>query len=139
MGWVPAFLEYLNYQIAEFAPDALRDLTKTPEEYFRRQMYVCFWFERVGPERLLDKVGEDNVLFQTDYPHPTSLSPGPGSAALTPLEHARMSVAGCTPEVARKVLSGNAERLYHLKGNRGGTVRPTINSELTLPTSRRAD
>ena len=37
-------------------------------EHSRRQVYACYWFEETAPQRLLDKIGVDNVLFETDPP-----------------------------------------------------------------------
>ena len=56
---------------------------------------------------LISSVGEDNVLFETDFPHPTCLYPDPlGTVA--------DKMSGLTPEVQRKVLGENAARLYRL-------------------------
>ena len=41
-------------------------LQKTPREYFRDHFYVCYWFETVGPTKLMEEVGRDNILFETD-------------------------------------------------------------------------
>jgi hypothetical protein len=72
-----------------------------PEErYSRRQVYGTFWFEQDALE-LLPKYA-DNVMFETDFPHPTSLhgqrrprpprplTPGPRPAPFgTPANRAR--------------------------------------------------
>ena len=51
IGWMPFFLEALDYQVCETAPGAIDELSMPPSEYFRRQMYGCFWFERAGSPR----------------------------------------------------------------------------------------
>ena len=79
----------------------------TDLELFRRQVYVCFWFEQLGPTKLLEDVGVDNVLFETDYPHPTCLYPNNE-------EHAASVLAGWPEEVRRKVLQDNAAKLYRI-------------------------
>ena len=48
-----------------------------PSEYFRRQCYGTFWFERLTLPLL--ETYPDNFMFETDYPHPTSIGPGPAS------------------------------------------------------------
>ena len=55
------------------------ELSKLPSEYFRRNWYATFWFEenQGDVQGLLDKVGDDHVLFETDFPHPTCLYPSP--------------------------------------------------------------
>jgi hypothetical protein len=44
-----------------------------PSEYFRRQVYGCYFFEEFAPQRLIDQIGADRILFETDYPHPVCL------------------------------------------------------------------
>jgi predicted TIM-barrel fold metal-dependent hydrolase len=54
-------------------------------------------------------------MFETDYPHPTSLSPGPASPADNPAEHiAKGFVGRVTEETARKALRDNAVKVYGL-------------------------
>ena len=69
-------------------------------------MYACYWFEQVAPRRLIDKVGADNILFETDFPHPTSLY---GDEV-----HARIKggLAECEEGVRRKILWANGQKLY---------------------------
>ena len=54
------------------------------------------------------------MLFETDFPHPTGMTPGPASAAVPPREHLRHALAGLPDEAVRNVLHDNAARLYHL-------------------------
>ena len=51
-----------------------------PSEYFRRQIYGCFWFERDSAIEAIERF-PDNIMFETDYPHPTCQHPGPQSPA----------------------------------------------------------
>ena len=46
VGWLPFFLEVLDHQMHETAPNELAELSMLPSDYFRRQFYGCFWFER---------------------------------------------------------------------------------------------
>jgi predicted TIM-barrel fold metal-dependent hydrolase len=111
IGWIPFVLEALDYQfrgndVAEEHPEF--DLL--PSEYFARNVYACYWFEQTAPRRLLDKVGVDNILFETDFPHPTSLY---GDEV-----HARIKggLSDCEESVRRKILWGNAQKLYKVEG-----------------------
>ena len=80
VGWIPFVLEALDYQfVGNRVREDRPDLDLLPSEYFARNVYACYWFEQTAPRRLLDKVGVDNILFETDFPHPTSLY-GEGSA-----------------------------------------------------------
>ncbi|MGE0307102.1 MAG: amidohydrolase family protein, partial [Acidimicrobiia bacterium] len=84
-----------------------------PSEYFRRQIYASFWFE-TGIDRLIDMY-PDNVMFESDYPHATSLSPGPATIAKTPHETINDNLADVPADVLRKLLYGTAARLYKLE------------------------
>ena len=85
------------------------DLDRLPSEYFARNVYGCYWFEQVAPRRLIDKVGVDNILFETDFPHPTSLYGDEVHACI------RNGLAECSEEVRRKILWGNAQKLYKVE------------------------
>lgn len=107
VGWIPFILEALDYEMSENAPKQLEELSMLPSEYFKRQLYATFWFEKNNVPALIASVGEDNVLFETDFPHPTCLYP-------KPLETVADKMSTLTPEVQRKVLGENAARLYRL-------------------------
>jgi predicted TIM-barrel fold metal-dependent hydrolase len=109
MGWVPFILETMDYEISENAPQQAAELSRKPSEYFEHHWYATFWFEQNGGDLqgLIDKVGEDNVLFETDFPHPTCLYPDPLGAVAD-----RMSAL--RPETRRKVLGDNAAALYRV-------------------------
>jgi predicted TIM-barrel fold metal-dependent hydrolase len=111
-GWLPYFVESMDWQwfnsgAAKELPDRL-----LPSEYFRRQLMGTFWFERDTISRMIDLYA-DNVMFETDYPHPTSLSPGPASSAKNPKEMIEDALGGVSEEIRRKVLFENAAELYH--------------------------
>jgi predicted TIM-barrel fold metal-dependent hydrolase len=107
VGWIPFILEALDYEMSENAPKELDKLSMLPSEYFKRQLYATFWFEKNNVPALIASVGEDNVLFETDFPHPTCLYP-------KPLETVADKMSTLTPEVQRKVLGENAAKLYRL-------------------------
>jgi len=107
MGWVPFALEALEHQFNEMLPSKSKILKRRPWEYFRDQFWVTYWFEKVGPMKLLDVVGVDKVLFETDFPHPTSLYPGVQ-------DHIMETLGGYDHDVRKKVLETNAVKLYNL-------------------------
>ncbi len=107
VGWIPFILDALDYEMSENAPGELEKLSMLPSEYFKRQLYATFWFETRDLPALIHAVGEDNVLFETDFPHPTCLYPKPLDTVAGP-----MSVLA--PEVQRKILGENAARLYRI-------------------------
>lgn len=105
IGWIPLLLETLEYQLSENAASAQFKLT--PSEYFTRNIYGCFWFERKFIGDTIRQVGVDNVMFETDFPHPTCLYP-------SPLEQAASGLAQLDAASRRKVLSANAAQLYSI-------------------------
>ena len=109
VGWVPFILETMNYELLENAPQHAAELSKLPSEYFRSNWHATFWFEehQGDVQGLLDKVGDDRVLFETDFPHPTCLYP-------SPLETVADKMRALRPETRRRVMGENAARLYRL-------------------------
>jgi uncharacterized protein len=106
-GWVPFILEALDYEMAENAPKLREELSLSPSEYFKRQIYATTWFERTDLPALVRGVGEDNILFETDFPHPTCLYPDPLGSAVANMRE-------LTTAQRDKILSGNAVDLYRL-------------------------
>jgi uncharacterized protein len=106
-GWIPFILEALDYEMDENAPQQLAQLSMLPSEYFRRQIYATTWFERRNIASLVDAIGADNLLFETDFPHPTCLHPDP-------LKSADANLASLSPVDRRKILGENAAALYRI-------------------------
>jgi uncharacterized protein len=109
-GFIPYLMESLDWHWKGYG--AHRNSELLPSEYFRRQCYGCFWFER-GTLGMLEQY-PDNFMFETDYPHPTSMSPGPCSPAELPKDHIAAAFKDVPGDVARKALHDNAARIYHL-------------------------
>jgi predicted TIM-barrel fold metal-dependent hydrolase len=111
-GYLPFLLDSVDWQwLGSGAREAYPDRL-LPSEYFRRQVYGMFWFESAALP-LLPSLA-DNIMFETDFPHPTSLHPGPASYSLPVPEIIRRDTEIVGEEVMRKVLHDNAFRVYHL-------------------------
>ena len=113
-GWVPTLLESLDWQwqnagVAIEHPEY--DLL--PSEYFKRQIFACFWFERDMIGRAAELYPE-NLMYETDFPHPTSMSPGPATIAQRPREYVAEALAGLPKATVGKLLHDNAARVYHV-------------------------
>jgi predicted TIM-barrel fold metal-dependent hydrolase len=109
IGWVPFILETMDWELPENAPVQAAALERAPSEYFGSNWYATMWFEtgRGHLQTLVDKVGEDNILFETDFPHPTCLYPDP-------LDYVDEKMATLSPGSRAKIMGENARRLYRL-------------------------
>lgn len=112
VGMIPGALEAMDWQwrnggVAKEHPE----YELLPSEYFRRQIYGCFWYERqaVIPALL---AYPDNMLFESDFPHPTCQHPGPATPAVEPWQYAEETLAVLPDDVLQKVLVDNAAALY---------------------------
>jgi predicted TIM-barrel fold metal-dependent hydrolase len=116
VGWLPFLVQALDWMWTEcHVADEHPEYELLPSEYFRRQIYGCFWFEHGTPlEAAIEVLGPDNLLYETDFPHPTSMSPGPASKALVPRDFIQKNLTSLPDDVLRKLLQDNAAKLYQL-------------------------
>ncbi len=108
VGWVPFYLDALDYEMHETMPNDGKKLSLLPSEYYKRQFYSCFWFERTGLVGAIAALGAETVLFETDFPHPTCLYPDGR-------DHIRSSLAQLDDYTRRRVLQDNAAALYRIE------------------------
>jgi predicted TIM-barrel fold metal-dependent hydrolase len=108
IGWLPFLLEALDYQFGETAPEHLAHLSMKPSEYFKRQFYGCFWFESRTLESAIGELGASQVMFETDFPHPTCLYPDSA-------ERVQKAIGHLDSDVQRMILRDNAAGLYGIK------------------------
>lgn len=108
IGWLPYMLERVDDVWSEHrAWGGVADkIPEPPSTYYFRQVYGCFFRDRHGLNSL-DVIGEDNVTFETDYPHTDSTWPDTEAVA-------RSMMAGLTPEQRYKVCRGNAIKMLGL-------------------------
>jgi predicted TIM-barrel fold metal-dependent hydrolase len=113
-GWLPFLGESMDWQWLNVG--AHKDMPERllPSEYLYRQIYGMFWFEGASIRRVVDVLG-DNLMFETDFPHATSLSPGPASESPNPTEVMETALGGLPDEVVGKILQHTATELYHLE------------------------
>jgi uncharacterized protein len=107
-GHVPFYLETLDWHWRAYGNSS----ELLPSEYYVRQCYGTFWFEKATLPMLA--LFPDNFMFSTDFPHGTSLSPGPASPSDVPSVHIGHAFGGLDGDIARKAIYQNAERLYKL-------------------------
>jgi predicted TIM-barrel fold metal-dependent hydrolase len=114
VGWLPSALETFDWQ---WRNGGVRlehpEYDLLPSEYFRRQIYGCFWFERDSAIEAIERYS-DNIMFETDYPHPTCQHPGPQSPAQWPRDYASGLLDKLPDSVLSTVLHDTAASIYRL-------------------------
>ncbi len=102
-SWVGPLLSNLRDAYKKKPQEFLED----PVEVFKRQVHVsAFWEENL--DTLADTIGEDRVLFGSDYPHPEGLS----EPAKFPDTLRRNGMA---EDRVHKVMGGNLARLMNVQ------------------------
>jgi predicted TIM-barrel fold metal-dependent hydrolase len=72
LGWIPHVLERMDAEWEGQFQDL--GLAIRPSEYWKRQMYATFRCDETGLA-VLDRIGPDNVMWGSDFPHPDGLWP----------------------------------------------------------------
>jgi predicted TIM-barrel fold metal-dependent hydrolase len=110
IGWVPFILEAMEYHLDEVVMANPAEATmqqRRPTEYFHDHFYVSFWFEKIAPAKLIEEVGVNNVLIETDVPHPSGLFPGA-------LDKLAAATADWDAHTRRRVFQDNAAELFRI-------------------------
>jgi predicted TIM-barrel fold metal-dependent hydrolase len=105
-GWVPFWLNRLEKycqgrQAVFFDQHPLR---LSPQEYFLRQCAVAADADEPSIKYVVDYLGDDNIVFNTDYPHPDA------PATAEPLRN--MMAQPLSDETKRKILWDNSVKIY---------------------------
>jgi hypothetical protein len=106
VGWIAHWLERLDgkYRLLK----AYTPLRRLPSEYFRRQCWISAEPEETTIPMIVSLLGAERVIWASDYPHV--------DASLGVVETLRERIDGLPPEAQRRILGGNAARLYGLGG-----------------------
>ena len=105
-GWLPWFLQRLNQTTEGRESSFLQDypLEATPLEFFTRQCAIAADSDETTIQYVVDYVGDENIVFNTDYPH--SDAPAP------PIPLRDMLAQPISEENKRKILWDNSIRIY---------------------------
>jgi predicted TIM-barrel fold metal-dependent hydrolase len=113
-GWLPFLGEAMDWQWLNVGAHKDYPERLLPSEYLMRQVYGMYWFEQQSVRAVINQLA-DNLMFETDFPHATSLSPGPASESPSPRDVMERSLAGIDEEIVGKVLQHIATKLYNLE------------------------
>jgi predicted TIM-barrel fold metal-dependent hydrolase len=102
IGWIP----YVLWRMDAEWEDQFKDLplAMAPSAYWHRQCWATYQTDPVGL-KLLDVLGEDRVMWGSDFPHPDGVWPDSREVIAAELGH-------LPPATRRKVVCDNAARLY---------------------------
>jgi predicted TIM-barrel fold metal-dependent hydrolase len=106
LGWIPYVIERLDHELHKYG-SKIQDhkIGMLPSEIFARQVFTTYEDEQLGVE-LIPRIGVDNVMWASDYPHGDSTWPHSRKAL------AESPLAQHGPEVLRKVTCENVARVY---------------------------
>jgi predicted TIM-barrel fold metal-dependent hydrolase len=129
IGWIPYMLEHLDYtwerqrhwaasglvtlddaiagQGGGEHPESALNFDTPPSEIFRNHVYGCFIDEQFGVD-VIDYIGIDNVMIETDYPHTDSTWPHSREIASERLKKR-------SDEERFQILQGNAMRVFNFE------------------------
>ena len=109
-GWVPHWMDRLD-EFTESYGWQLRHLGLKPSEYFRRQGYVSFDPGERTMGALARFIGEDNMIWASDFPHSDAKYPGV-------VGELRENTEDMEPAARAKLFGENALRLYGIEAPR---------------------
>jgi len=108
IGWIPYALERADtvWDKHEAWQKSKARIPEPPSSYYYGRIYGCFTADHHGLHSLAE-VGEDNICFETDYPHTDTTWPNSK-------EYIEKMLADFDDDVAYKVLRGNAINMLEL-------------------------
>ncbi len=108
IGWIPYALERADtvWDQHDAWQHSKELIPEPPSTYYYGRIFGCFTADRHGLASL-DETGEDNICFETDYPHTDTTWPNSES-------YVEKMLAGFDESLAYKILRGNAIRMLDL-------------------------
>ncbi|MDG2333888.1 MAG: amidohydrolase family protein [Myxococcota bacterium] len=103
-AWLPSWLHRIEEHVELAGWLEAPECTKEPVEYFKQNCWVTTECDEELVYHVIDEMGDDRILFETDYPHPDSKFP---NAVTTFLGQKRLS-----DQSKRKILWDNAIDFY---------------------------
>ena len=103
--WLPYVFDRLDTEYEDRARSLGFKLK--PSDYFRRQGYVTYQQDQYL-EPIVPLIGEDNIIWGTDYPHPDCVWPDSHTIL-------GKNLAGFSDSVRRKITHDNVARLYNIR------------------------
>ncbi len=106
-SWAPWLMHRLDEHYEWVGGAEAAELTRLPSEYLKSNCYLSVEADEAPAKYFIDRFGDDNLVFSTDYPHGDSKFP----------RSVRTFMELPIPDASkRKVLWDNCARLYKLDG-----------------------
>ena len=105
-GWLPYWLHRIDGHFDTWR-SYFPDLKSKPSEYFQRQCFIAFDPDDEMVETVVRTLGDECIVWASDYPHPDAHFPGTMDLTLESLQ-------GVPEASRRKLLGENARRLFGL-------------------------
>jgi predicted TIM-barrel fold metal-dependent hydrolase len=103
-AWLPSWLHRIEEHVELAGWLETPECTKSPMEYFKRNCYITTECDEHLIYHVIEEMGDDRILFETDFPHPDSKYP---KAVSTFLAQPKLS-----DESKQKILWNNAVDFY---------------------------
>jgi predicted TIM-barrel fold metal-dependent hydrolase len=103
-GWLPWWLWRMDETWEKFGPGTDAQLSALPSEYFRRQCFVGTEPDEKMLRHVVEEMGDQNIVFATDYPHRDGLFPEAVNSLL--------AMEGVDDQSKARILWDNCSRLY---------------------------
>ena len=105
-GWLPSWLHRIDEHLELAGAAEAPELTMSATDYFRRNCWISTECDDRYVADVMRWMGDDHIVFETDFPHPDSKYP-----------HATEHFLGLDAEIVsdaskRKILWDNAVDLY---------------------------
>jgi uncharacterized protein len=101
-GWIPYILDRMDAEWEDQFKEL--DLTMKPSEYWRRQCYATYQSDPIGV-KLIEELGEDNIMWGSDFPHPDGIYPDSQ-------EYIEKELGHLPAATKQKIVCDNAAKLY---------------------------
>jgi len=102
IGWIPYVLNRMDAEWEDQFKEL--DLKMPPSEYWRRQCYATYQTDPIGI-KLVEEIGEGNIMWASDFPHPDGIWPDSQ-------EYIQRELGHLPAETRHKIVCENAGKLY---------------------------
>jgi len=106
LGWIPWYLGTIDDMVKRQGY-TFPGLTELPSTYFHRNIWLTYIDEPDAIQLLRHRIGVENILWSTDYPHP--VTSWPDSVALVD-----RSLGNVPAEEREAIVCGNATKVWSL-------------------------